>query len=163
MLMLSLFTLLLQKEKVKSLEVTPVKKFSAEADSVHEKLSDQSPAQHQATCPLTPCSGTPDTQALQDLMELAEEGMTLTQYGYTTYTAAGYKSGNIGILSQDDIFFYNYQALTVPCSLVKDNAVEELPSSGFVPETNDNKTPKKTPVRISFSCIHLYSVVIGYE
>ncbi len=98
MLMLSLFTLLHQREKVKILEVSPVKKIPAEADSVQEKLSDQSPAQHRATRPLTPCSGTPGTQALQDLMELAEEGMTLTQYGYT---AAEYKSGNIGILSQD--------------------------------------------------------------
>ncbi|XP_058616847.1 structure-specific endonuclease subunit SLX4 isoform X2 [Onychostoma macrolepis] len=111
-----------EREKVESLEVTPVKKFPAEADSVQEKLSDQSPAQHQTTRPLTPCSGTPDTQALQDLMELAEEGMTLTQYGYTMYTVAGNKS---------------------------DNAVNELPSSGFVPVTNDKKMPKKTPVYVS--------------
>ncbi len=55
-------------------------------------------------------------------------------------------------------YYYYYQAHTVPCSLVKDSAVNELPSSGFVPETKDNKTLKKTPVRISFSCIHLYSV-----
>ncbi|XP_016303706.1 structure-specific endonuclease subunit SLX4-like [Sinocyclocheilus anshuiensis] len=123
-----------EREKVKSLEVTPVKKFPAEADSVQEKLSDQSPAQHQTSRPLTPCSGTPGTQALQDLIELAEEGMTLTQYGYTTYTAAGYKS-------------------------VKDNAVNELPSSGFVPETNGNKMPKKTPVYVSKLASDLSSMV----
>ncbi|XP_016410447.1 structure-specific endonuclease subunit SLX4-like isoform X2 [Sinocyclocheilus rhinocerous] len=116
-----------EREKGKSLELTPNKKPQAvtlEADSVQEKLSDQSPAKHQTTRPLTPCSGTPGSQALQDLIELAEEGMTLTQYGYTMYTAAGDKS-------------------------VSDNAVNELPSSGFVPETNDNKSPKKTSVYVS--------------
>lgn len=48
-------------------------------------------------------------------------------------------------------FFFYSQAYIVPCSLVKDSAVNELPSSGFVPETNDKKTPKKSSVRISFS------------
>ncbi len=60
-------------------------------------------------------------------------------------------------------FLLLLSGLHCPMFLVKDNAVNDLPSSGFVPETNYNKTPKKTPVRISFSCIHLYSVVIGYE
>ncbi|XP_043079101.1 structure-specific endonuclease subunit SLX4 [Puntigrus tetrazona] len=122
-----------EREKVKTLEVTPVKKCLAEADPVQEKLSDQSPAQHQATRPFTPCSGTPGPQALQDLMELAEEGMTLTQYRYTAYTAAGDKS-------------------------VKDNAVNELPSSGFVPETKD-KTRKKTPACASKLASDLSSMV----
>ncbi|XP_042605791.1 structure-specific endonuclease subunit SLX4-like isoform X3 [Cyprinus carpio] len=119
-----------EREKVTSLEVTPVKKFPDEVDSVQEKLSDPSPAQHQTTRPLTPCSGTPGSQALQDLMELAEEGMTLTQYGYTTH----YKS-------------------------VKDNAVNELPSSGFVPETNDKTTAKETSVYVSKLASDLSSMV----
>uniref|UniRef100_A0A8C1FVZ2 Structure-specific endonuclease subunit SLX4 n=1 Tax=Cyprinus carpio carpio TaxID=630221 RepID=A0A8C1FVZ2_CYPCA len=67
-------------------------------------------------------------------MELAEEGMTLTQYGYTMYTAAGDKS-------------------------VRDNAVNELPSSGFVPETTDNKTSKKTSVYVSKLALDLSSMV----
>ncbi|XP_073700428.1 structure-specific endonuclease subunit SLX4 [Garra rufa] len=123
-----------EKEKVKSFEVTPVKKPPVEADSVQEKLSDQSPAQHRPTRPLSPCSGTPSSQALQDLMELAEEGMTLTQYGYTTHTVTGDKS-------------------------VKDNAVNELPSSGFVPEKNDSKTLKKSSVYISKLASDLSSMV----
>lgn len=120
------------------------------SDSVQEKLLDQSPAQHRTTRPFTPCSGTPGSQALQDLVELAEEGMTLTQYGYTASAPAGDESGNIGVQSQKDIFLHS-QAYIVPCSLVKDNAVNELPSSGFVPETNEKKTPKKSSVRISFN------------
>ncbi|KAL1251151.1 hypothetical protein QQF64_018947 [Cirrhinus molitorella] len=123
-----------EMEKVKSLEVTPVKKPPVEAHSVQEKLSDQSPTKHQTTRPLSPCSGTSGSQALQDLMELAEEGMTLTQYGYTTHTATGDKS-------------------------VKDNAVNELPSSGFVPETNDSKMPKKTSVYASKLASDLSSMV----
>lgn len=127
-----------EREKVKSLEVTPVKKppaVTTEADLVQEKPSDQSPAQHRTTCPLTPCSsGTPGTQALQDLMELAEEGMTLTQYGYTKFTAAGDKSD-------------------------KDDATNELPSSGFVQETNDNKTPKAASVYVSKLSSDLSSMV----
>ncbi|XP_059399017.1 structure-specific endonuclease subunit SLX4-like [Carassius carassius] len=124
-------------EKVESLELTPNKKPPAvtlEADPVQENLSDQNPAQHQTQRPPTPCSGTPGSQALQDLMELAEEGMTLTQYGYTTYTTAEDKSA-------------------------RDNAVNELPSSGFVPETNDNKTSKKTSVYVSKLASDLSSMV----
>ncbi|XP_077082885.1 structure-specific endonuclease subunit SLX4 isoform X2 [Siphateles boraxobius] len=121
-----------EKEKVKSLEVTPVEKppaVTTEADLFQEKPSDQSPAQHRTICPLNPCSGTPGTQALQDLMQLAEEGMTLTQY-----TATGDKSD-------------------------KDDATNELPSSGFVPEKNDNKTPKTASVFISKLSSDLSSMV----
>lgn len=123
---------------------------TSEADLFQEKPSDQSPAQHRSTCPLTACSGTPGTQALKDLMELAEEGMTLTQY-----TATGDKSGNTGIVKQRDVFFLLHSSHTVPCSLDKDDATNELPSSGFVPETNDNKTPRTASVRISFNFIFL--------
>lgn len=86
--------------------------MTTEADLVQEKPSDQSPTQQRTTCPLTPCSGTPGTQALQDLMELAEEGMTLTQYGYTKHTAAGDKSGNTGIVSRKGTIVY-YTWLTL--------------------------------------------------
>ncbi|KAK9967377.1 hypothetical protein ABG768_001780 [Culter alburnus] len=123
-----------EREKVQSLEVTPVKKppvVTTEAGLVQEKPLDQSPAQHRTTCPLTPCLGTPGTQALQDLMELAEEGMTLTQYGYK-HTAAGDKS---------------------------DDAKNELPSSGFVPETYNKKTPKKVSVYVSKLSSDLSSMV----
>ncbi|XP_039550871.1 structure-specific endonuclease subunit SLX4 isoform X2 [Pimephales promelas] len=121
-----------EREKVKSLEVTPVKKppaVTTEADLFQEKSSDQSPAQHRTTCPLTACLGTPDTQALQDLMELAEEGMTLTQY-----TATGDKPD-------------------------KDDATNELTSSGFVQETNDNKTPKTASMYVSKLSSDLSSMV----
>ncbi|XDV22163.1 hypothetical protein PO909_027120 [Leuciscus waleckii] len=62
-------------------------------------------------------------------MELAEEGMTLTQY-----TATGDKSD-------------------------KDDATNELPSSGFVQETNDNKTPKTASVDVSKLSSDLSSMV----
>ncbi|XP_056303880.1 structure-specific endonuclease subunit SLX4 isoform X2 [Danio aesculapii] len=103
-----------QKENDKPLEATPVKSTPG---LLQEKPSDQSLTQNRTTRPLTPCSDTPGTQALQDLMELAEEGMTLTQYGYTTYTAAAGKSD-------------------------KDNALNELPSSGSAPEATDRTTDK---------------------
>ncbi|XP_057182060.1 structure-specific endonuclease subunit SLX4 isoform X2 [Triplophysa rosa] len=117
-----------EKEKLKNLEVTPVKKPPAPTtETAQEKCPDQIPEQHwSAPSPLTPCSG---TQALQDLMELAEEGMTLTQYGYTTNTATD-----------------------------KDDAVNELPSSGFVPETN-NKTIKTPSVSVSKLTSDLSSMV----
>lgn len=81
----------ISKEKVKNLEVTPVKKLPAlTTETAQEKCPEPIPAHHpSAPSPLTPCSGTPGTQALQDLMELAEEGMTLTQYGYTTNATTG--------------------------------------------------------------------------
>ncbi|XP_056615724.1 LOW QUALITY PROTEIN: structure-specific endonuclease subunit SLX4 [Triplophysa dalaica] len=120
-----------EKEKLKNLEVTPVKKPPAPTtETAQEVCPDQIPAQHRsALSPLTPCSGTPGTQALQDLMDLAEEGMTLTQYGYNTNTATD-----------------------------KDNDVNELPSSGFVPETN-NKTIKTPSVSFSKLASDLSSMV----
>ncbi|XP_003201146.4 structure-specific endonuclease subunit SLX4 [Danio rerio] len=102
------------KENDKPLEATPVKSTPG---LLQDKPSDQSPTQNRTTRPLTPCSDTPGTQALQDLMELAEEGMTLTQYGYTAYTAA---------VGTSD----------------KDNPLNELPSSGSAPEATDRKTDK---------------------
>ncbi|XP_051551080.1 structure-specific endonuclease subunit SLX4-like isoform X2 [Myxocyprinus asiaticus] len=123
-----------EREQVKSLEATPVKKppaLTSEAALVQEKPSDQSREQLRSTpSPLTPCSVTPGTQALQDLMELAEEGMTLTQYGYTVHTATD-----------------------------KEDAVNELPSSGFVPERNDGKTTKTTLVSFSKLALDLSSMV----
>lgn len=83
--------LFIQREKLKSVEVTPVKEPpSPSSEIVQQKCMGQSPAQHRsAPSPFMTCSGTPGTQALQDLMELAEEGMTLTQYGYTKHTVGG--------------------------------------------------------------------------
>lgn len=121
-----------EKEKLKNLEVTPVKKPPAPTtETAQENCPDQIPAQQRSTpSPLTPCSGTPGTQAMQDLMELAEEGMTLTQYGYTTNTTTD-----------------------------KDDAVNELPSSGSVPETNDKKTLKTASVSVSKLTSDLSSMV----
>ncbi|XP_051977394.1 structure-specific endonuclease subunit SLX4-like isoform X2 [Xyrauchen texanus] len=114
-----------EREQTKSLEATPVKKppaLTSEAALVQEKPLDQNREQLRSTpSPLTPCSVTPGTQALQDLMELAEEGMTLTQYGYTMHTATD-----------------------------KEDAVNELPSSGFVAERNDGMSTKTTS-QVSFS------------
>nr|XP_055074005.1 structure-specific endonuclease subunit SLX4 [Misgurnus anguillicaudatus] len=118
-----------EREKLKSVEVTPVKELpSSSLETGQKKCTGQSPAQHRsAPSPFTTSSGTPGTQALQDLMELAEEGMTLTQYGYTVHTAAD-----------------------------KEDPANELPSSGFVPETNHIKT---TSVSVSKLASDLSSMV----
>ncbi|XP_065115707.1 structure-specific endonuclease subunit SLX4 [Paramisgurnus dabryanus] len=118
-----------EREKLKSVEVTPVKEPpSSSSETIQKKCTGQSPAQHRsAPSPLTTCSGTPGTQALQDLMELAEEGMTLTQYGYTVHTVAD-----------------------------KDDAANELTSSGFVPEKKHIKT---TSVSVSKLASDLSSMV----
>lgn len=58
----------------------------------------------------------------------------------------------IQVLCHDERHNYVlHLAHTVPCSLEKDDAKNELPSSGFVPETNNKKTPKKVSVRVSFN------------
>ncbi|XP_076841262.1 structure-specific endonuclease subunit SLX4 isoform X2 [Brachyhypopomus gauderio] len=77
---------------------------------------------------LTPDLGTPGTQALRDLVELAEEGMTLTQYACPD----------------------------------KEAVVEELPLSGFVPETTETTMPPTstvTSVSVSRLCSDLGGMV----
>ncbi|XP_053085326.1 structure-specific endonuclease subunit SLX4 isoform X3 [Pangasianodon hypophthalmus] len=68
-------------------EVTPVKPRPAAASE-----SAAAPEQHVAAstprCTSTPSLGIPGTQALTDLVDLAEEGMTLTQYRYTDNNSA---------------------------------------------------------------------------
>ncbi|XP_036420963.1 structure-specific endonuclease subunit SLX4 [Colossoma macropomum] len=87
-----------EKKPPLSSEVTPGKQHPASASetaAVPEQSScapvslDPRQADHAATpaC-LTPAMSTPGSQALQDLVELAEEGMTLTQYRHTDKEAA---------------------------------------------------------------------------
>ncbi|KAI4881366.1 hypothetical protein NFI96_001859 [Prochilodus magdalenae] len=82
-----------EKKPSPSSEVTPVKHRPASASetaadpeqpSCAPLCLDQRPAERPSTpaC-LTPAMSTPGSQALQDLVELAEEGMTLTQYRQT--------------------------------------------------------------------------------
>ncbi|XP_017575200.2 structure-specific endonuclease subunit SLX4 [Pygocentrus nattereri] len=87
-----------EKKPSLSSEVTPVKERQASATETAadpEQPScapvslDARPGDRPATpaC-LTPAMSTPGSQALQDLVELAEEGMTLTQYRHTDKEAA---------------------------------------------------------------------------
>ncbi|XP_066514199.1 structure-specific endonuclease subunit SLX4-like [Hoplias malabaricus] len=82
-----------------SSEVTPMKQHSSAtskstADSQQPSNAspslDQNPSEHPTTpIFLTPAMSTPGSQALRDLVELAEEGMTLTQYGHKDKEPAG--------------------------------------------------------------------------
>ncbi|KAL6461954.1 hypothetical protein MHYP_G00300990 [Metynnis hypsauchen] len=87
-----------EKKPSLSSEVTPVKQRPASATETAadpEQPScapvslDPRPEDRSATpARLTPAMSTPGSQALQDLVELAEEGMTLTQYRHTDKEAA---------------------------------------------------------------------------
>ncbi|KAL7834018.1 hypothetical protein AOLI_G00289780 [Acnodon oligacanthus] len=87
-----------EKKPSLSSEVTPVKQRPASATEIAADPEqpncapvslDPRPEDRPATpaC-LTPAMSTPGSQALQDLVELAEEGMTLTQYRHTDKEAA---------------------------------------------------------------------------
>lgn len=105
-----------QKNSSPSSEVTPVKQHPA------------------PRCPSTPGLDTPGTQALTDLVHLAEEGMTLTQYG----SAGENLSPPRACLTTRS----RVSAFVVPtCRLLLLSADDDPPLSGFVPEPTETSRP----------------------
>lgn len=84
-------------------------------------------------CPSTPGLDTPGTQALTDLVHLAEEGMTLTQYG----SAGENLSPPRACLTTRS----RVSAFVVPTCRLLLSADNDPPLSGFVPEPTETSRP----------------------
>ncbi|XP_008315696.2 structure-specific endonuclease subunit SLX4 isoform X3 [Cynoglossus semilaevis] len=111
------------------------------SESVKATLTDTTQSMQPSTSQTAACSSTPSTpgtgqlpvgsQALRDLMELAEDGMTLTQCGYTS---SGFNKDKSSIDKQSEILHLS--------GFVPEEAEEQaqLCVSGFLRETADRRS-----------------------
>lgn len=130
-----------QKKNSPSSEVTPVKQRPAAA-SESVTAPEQYLAASAPRCPSTPGLGTPGTQALTDLVDLAEEGMTLTQYRYTGENLS--TPGAHLIRSCVSALVVSRTETDPTCLLLSadnDLAAAEPPLSGFVLEPTETPGP----------------------